>query len=250
MRQQPQARLAVALAVVFNLTVLGSWSTAACALTISPVVVELTPGRRIISITVSNPGDQPVTFQAQTLAWEGVEGLDSYTETSDLLVVPPIATIAAGGTQVFRVTSRAPQSPQERAYRLILEDVTEMADASPATANSPITIRINHNLPVFISAPGKPEPLLRLGPCQSTPPALGRRTCVQLDNDGNRYASINSMTVDGAELHLALQGSSRVLAGAWRQWVFDLPPHFAGTLKAKAETSAGPVSFEWQAPGR
>ena len=250
MRSQPLTQFAVASVVGFSLMALSLWSTAAYGLTISPVVVELTPSRRIVSITVSNPGDQPVTFQTQTLAWEETDGLDRYTETDDLLVVPPIATLPAGGTQIFRVTMRTPPSPHEHAYRLILEDVTEAAETSPGLADAPVTVHINHNLAVFVAAPGKPQPQPRLGQCRNYTSTSGPRACVQLDNEGNRYVSVKSMIVDGPNLHLALQGSTRVLAGAWRQWAFDLPPRFAGTLRVTGETSAGTVNFEWQAPGR
>ncbi|MEJ1962834.1 MAG: fimbria/pilus periplasmic chaperone [Gammaproteobacteria bacterium] len=252
MRPQPLAKFAAASAGRFGLTLLSLWGTAAYALTISPVLVELSPGRRIVSITIANPGDRAVTFQTQTLAWDQPDGVDRYVETDDLIVVPPIATIGAGGTQILRVTTRAPASAQEQAYRLVLEDVTELtAPSSPSSEGTAINIRINHNLPVFVSAPGKPRPQPRLGRCTSPTPQPSAGTgCIRLDNDGTRYLAVKSMTVDGANLHLELKGGPRVLAGAWHQWTFDLPPKFVGTLQAKAETSAGPVNFEWPIPAR
>ncbi len=251
MRLQHLTRFAVASIGCFGLTALGLWGTTAYALTISPVLVELSPGRRIVSITVSNPGDHAVTFQTQTLAWDQPDGVDRYAETDDLIVVPPIATIGADGTQIFRVTTRALPSSAEHAYRLILEDVTEFNAPSPSSGDVAINIHINHNLPVFVAVPGKPHPQPRLGQCMSSGPATSVTSgCLRLDNDGNRYLVVNSITVDGANLHVELKGGARVLAGAWRQWPFDLPPRFTGTLQAKAETSAGPVTLEWSAPGR
>ncbi len=134
---------------------LGLWSNATQALTISPVLVELSPDRRITSITISNTADHPVSFQTQTLAWSQSDGTDAYAHSDELIVVPPIAEIAAGGSQIFRVTLRAAPAPQERAYRLVFEDVTEIIAAAHAAGETTIDIRTNHSLPVFVAASGK-----------------------------------------------------------------------------------------------
>jgi len=250
MRLQLSRKLAVGSVGRFGVAGLSLWSTAAFALTISPVLVELSPGRRIVSITVANSADHAQTFQTQTLSWGQPEGVDHYGDTDDLIVVPPIATIEAGGSQIFRVTTRAPLGAQERAYRLIFEDVTEFAAPSASPEGTSINVHINHNLPVFvIAAPGPPLP--RLGPCRSPVPAFADGSgCVQLDNDGARNVLVKSLTVDGTAVHLKLKGGTRVLAGAWRQWSFEIPAHFTGSLQAKAETSAGAIDFEWHVPGR
>ncbi len=158
------------------------------------MLVELSPGRRIVSITLANPGDRAVTFQTQTLAWDQPNGVDRYAETDDLIVVPPIATINAGGTQILRVTLRGAARAQEQAYRLILEDVTELT--APSSSDGAINIHVNHELPVFVAAPGKPRPQPRLGPCTSPTQAPSAGTgCIRLDNDGNRYVAIKSLIV-------------------------------------------------------
>jgi hypothetical protein len=129
MRRQAVSKFAVALVgFVSASTVLGLWSNVTQALTISPVVVELSPDRRITSITRSNPADRPVSFQTQTLAWSQSDGADVYADSDELIVVPPIAEIDAGESQIFCVTFRAVSAPQERAYRLIFGDVTETVE--------------------------------------------------------------------------------------------------------------------------
>jgi fimbrial chaperone protein len=240
---------AVARISLGALAVLSLWGSAAHALTISPVLVELSPARRVASITLTNPGDRPISFQTDVKTWMQPDGADVYADTDDLIVVPPIAEIAAGGSQIFRITSRAPPGPSEHAYRLIFEDVSEVAVPAPASGESSINIRVNHNLPVFFAAAGKPRAQARLGPCihyvPATPAATG---CVRLDNEGTRYAQVKTLTVDGTEWHKDLNASSRVLAGAWRQWTLDVPPQLTGSLHVKAETSDGPVTFEWPIP--
>ncbi len=247
MRLQRNIWVAVASVGCFCLLgVPGLGGGAAQALTISPVLVELAPDRRIMSITLANPGDRAISFQTQTLAWTQPDGIDHYEDTDELMVVPPIAEISAGGSQVFRVMMRIPPSSKEHAYRLIFEDVTELVAPTTSIDGISVGMRVSHSLPVFIAARGKPRPQPRLGSCASTVPASSASAgCVRLDNDGDRYVQIKSVVIDGANWHKDLNASSRVLSGAWHQWTFDLPPASVGPLHATADTSGGLITFEW-----
>lgn len=206
---------------------------AASAMTISPVIVELTPARKVVSVTVTNPSDSAVSYQADVLAWTQPDGQDRLEESEDLMVVPPVATIAAGASQIFRVTPRTPPGAHERAYRLILEDVTtELAgSANSATVN----IRVRHSLPVFVAAAGTPAVAVRVGQCA----ALAGQGCVRLHNDGERYVTARTLAIEAGAWHKDLAIATRLLAGAWREWRFDLPANVAGPLSVKVDTSAG-----------
>lgn len=229
---------------------LGLWASPAHALTISPVLVELSPARRVVSITLSNPGDRPLVFQTQVRAWSQPDGADAYADTDDLIVVPPIAEIAAGGSQIFRVTTRTRPSAGEHAYRLIFEDVSELAAPAAPAGESSISIRVNHDLPVFFAAAGKLRLQPRLGPCANAAALPAATGCVRLDNEGSRYLRVKSLTLEGANWRQDINVGARVLAGAWRQWTFDRPSQLTGSLRVKAETSDGPVTFEWPMPAR
>lgn len=236
---------AVALLGLGLLAGMGLWGSAAHALTISPVVVELSPARRVASITISNPGDTPISFQTQVRAWSQPDGADTYADTDELLVVPPIAEIAAGGSQIFRVTTRTRPSAEEHAYRLILEDVSELTVPATPSGESAISISVNHDLPVFFAAPGKLRVQSRLGPCANAAAPPATTGCVRLDNEGSRYLRVKSLTLEGANWRKDIKVSTRVLAGAWRQWTFERPSRLMGSLRVTAETSDGPVTFEW-----
>jgi len=229
---------------------LGLWGSAAHALTISPVLVELSPARRVASITITNPGDRPLIFQTQVRAWSQPQGVDAYADTDELFVVPPIAEIAAGGSQIFRVTTRTRPSAEEHAYRLIFEDVSELVAPLTPSGESSISIRVNHDLPVLFAAPGKLHLQSRLGPCANAAALPATSGCVRLDNEGSRYLRVKSLTLEGANWRKDINVGTRVLAGAWREWTFDRPSQLTGTLRVKAETSDGPVTFEWPIPAR
>jgi fimbrial chaperone protein len=226
------------------LAALGLVPGAVNALTISPVIVELSPVRRVVSITLTNPSENTLSFQAETLAWTQPDGRDRYEETSDLMVVPPIAEIAPGASQIFRITTRTPPSSREQAYRLILEDVTAETAALPDSAT--VNIRVRHSLPVFVAAAGKPRASAHLGPCAA--PTAG--ACVRLDNDGKRYLTVKALTIESSAGGKEVAVGTRVLAGAWREWTFDLPTNSTGPLRVRVDTSAGAFVGEVPASSR
>jgi fimbrial chaperone protein len=225
------------------LTALGLVSGAVDALTISPVIVELSPARRVVSVTVTNPSETAVNFQAGALAWSQPDGHDHYEETADLMVVPPIAKIGPGASQIFRITTRTAPSPREQAYRVILEDVTEETAASDEAT---VSIRFSHSLPVFVAASGKPRMEARLEPCAAP---MGRG-CVRLDNEGDRYLMIKALTIEGGAWRKEIPLGTRVLAGAWRECTFDLPAKSVGPLQVRVDTSAGMFAGDIPAPFR
>lgn len=230
------------------LSVLCLWGAAAHALTISPVLVELSPARRVASITLTNPDDRPISFQTQAMSWKQADGVDRYEETSDLIVAPPIAAIAAGGSQIFRVTLRTKPNDKEQAFRLIFEDVTQAVAPSAPSDNVGINIRVNHNLPVFVATAGPQHTGLRVGPCIAASQTTAG--CVRLDNEGNKYAQVKSLTMNSGAWRKEVKVSARVLAGAWRQWTFDVPQNVTGPLKVTADTRDGPVTAELPLPQR
>jgi fimbrial chaperone protein len=191
-----------------------------------------------VSVTVTNPSEGAVSFQAEVLAWSQPDGHDRCEDTTDLIVVPPIAEIAPGTSQIFRVATRTPPSPREQAYRLILEDVT--AETAAPADSATVSIRVSHSLPVFVAATGKPRMEARLGPCAA--PRV--RGCVRLDNDGDRYLTIKALTLEGIAWRKELPLGTRVLAGAWREWTFDPPAIAAGPLQVRVDTSAGMFAGE------
>ncbi len=212
------------------------------ALGISPVLVELSPAQRVGSVTLTNDSDRALNFQAETRSWTQPEGSDQYEESTDLLVVPPIAEIAPGASQIFRVTLRRPPvGPREQAYRLILEDVSQEV----AKQGSSVSLRYRYDLPVFVTTSNKARARLSLDPCVK--PTTG---CVRVNNAGERYAVVKKLGIEGKGWQRELQVGARVLAGAWRQWTFDLPTKADGPVRVKADTSVGEIAAELSVSGR
>lgn len=220
---------------------LAGGGAAAHAQTIAPVLVELTPARRVVSVTLTNKSPHAMTFQAETVAWTQTGGADRQEDSTDLLVVPPVADIAPGASQIFRVTLRRPPPAQETAYRLILEDVTE--DTAPPGDGATVRLQFRHSLPVFAGPPVKDRGRARLAPC--TEPDVAN--CVRVYNDGDHRVRVEQLVMAGSGWRQEIKASATVLAGSWKQWTFAPPPALdAQPLKVTAETSAGELATQVQ----
>ena len=181
-----------------------------------------------------------MNFQAETLTWSQAGGTDHYEETEDLMVAPPIAEIPPQSSQIFRVTLRRPVSGTvEQAYRLVLEDVSEELVPQPGV----VAIRFKHNLPVFVIPAGEAKAAPRWSRCAA---ATGKG-CVRLDNDGSRHIRVSELTVAGQGWQQTIQGGA-VLAGAWKQWNFDLSSGRSHPASVTAKTDQGAISADLSAP--
>ncbi|MBA2673168.1 fimbria/pilus periplasmic chaperone [Ramlibacter sp.] len=215
---------------------LGLAAGTAGAQLIAPVLVELSAARRVASVTLSNNSDRPMTFQAQALAWEQVEGADRYAESADLLVVPPVANVAPGASQIFRVALRRQPPAQELAYRLILEDVT--TETAPSTGDSAaVRLQFRHSLPVFVGTREKTQHHAQLVRCAAAP------ACVRLDNQGGKRVKLLKLVATGTGWQREIGSPATVLTDRWKQWTLD-PPASAGAVTVTAETTAGALSVE------
>jgi fimbrial chaperone protein len=182
-----------------------------------------------------------MTFQAQVLAWTQAAGVDEHQVTSDLLVVPPVARVEPGASQIFRVAlRRAPPRQQEMSYRLILEDVS--AETAPAAAGgASVRLQVRHSLPVFV----EPEqhagpPHLEMLACDEHDP----RACLRVNNPGAIHAKVLRIEAEGpGGWRREVAASATLLAGSWRQWEFEGAPR-TGRLAIRAETTAGVMTTQ------
>ncbi len=231
-------RLAVLLLAGFPLLA----SLPAVALTISPIMVELSPQKKVASLRVLNDSAEAMTFQAETLSWQQTGSGDQYAQTHELLVAPTIARIEPGATQIFRVMLKGTDSRDtEHAYRLMLEDVTQ----ETATQPGEVKLRFRHNLPLFVT-PRQPVVVnSQWRPCA----ASANKGCVQLENLGNRRVRLSSVAVEGPGWRKEIEGGITVLAGATRKWLFDLKGNQAAALRVIATSDIGEILQAVELPG-
>ena len=208
-RQQSVAAAVAITAALF------SASAQATSLEITPVAVHLVPGQQATTIGVMNRGGVAVAIQLRAFAWSQDRDADVLTPTSDIILSPPIFTIAKGAKQTIRLLLRkgAKQSG-ERAYRLMIDEVP------PANIGAQqVQIAMRVSLPLVVGATqAKPQPL-RWQARRST----GNRILLSASNTGTDFDRIYTIGVtlaDGSHPAVTQSGTNAyILAGAQRQWM-------------------------------
>lgn len=190
----------------------------AATLDLAPVSHELSAARPALSMTVTNRGDAPTTLQVRGFAWDQDAGEDRLQPAPEIIVSPPIFTLAPGQSQVLRALVQVPASVRERSYRLLLDELP------PDTDRSAVRMALRLSVPVFVkppeSAPAKLDWALA---------ADGRGIRVgNLGGSRERVHRLELVTADGRRVAASASGPY-VLAGAERRWTLD---EDARTLKA------------------
>ena len=204
------------------------------AITISPVHLSMSVKKPIISLTVTNDSAKIMTFQTKTVIWSQVNGDNVYSDTNDLMITPPIVSIQANSSQVFRLALFT-NSPHlvELSYRVILEDIT----AELASEENGLSFKFNHSLP-FMYAPITPLDSVLWTRCESN--VMGK-SCLRMDNQGNRHAKLVRFNAVSTTAQVPYEGAKTVLAGSSAQWFYTTMIDAENTTHLEVITSRGPV---------
>jgi fimbrial chaperone protein len=208
---------------------------------VNPIRVELSPSARSAALTVKNSGTEAVVVQISVQAWSQSNGTDVLSPTREVLVSPPIATIAAGAEQIVRIgLRRAPDEHRELSYRLFLQEVPP--PPKPGFQGLQVALRIG--LPIFVQPRSGPaKPALVWEAHRRDPGAIS----LKLSNEGNGHIQISNIAMfrPGEKEPVATHASlTYVLPGQSRAW--DLKTQHAGAqasdrLQLKASTDAGSI---------
>ncbi|GAA0502404.1 fimbrial biogenesis chaperone [Deinococcus depolymerans] len=166
------------------------------SLSVSPTTLNLAPGARTVSVTVSNSGTQPVTFSAQLMGWTQ-SGTDALTPTPDMIVAPAQLTLPAGGRQVLRLARLGTPPTTQRAYRLLLTQ-------QPTAGATGVQTLLRLSVPLFDGPRGEAQ--VKAG-------QLGR--VLTLRNVGSGHAKLGALEAQLAGRWVPL-GLTYVLPGTQR----------------------------------
>lgn len=126
----------------------------AAGLQISPIRIFLSKDRKVTAFRIKNMTAKTMLLQGKVMRWQQQKDENVYTPSEDILLAPPIVSIAPGQTQIFRVAMRhVNPSEKELSYRLFLQEVIEQAKRDKPGLHFALRI----GLPVFI-APVKKLP--------------------------------------------------------------------------------------------
>ncbi len=194
----------------------------AADLTIMPVAVQLDAAHDRTTVRVSNTGKAPVVLQADAIGWSRTDGVDQDTATDDLIVNPPVFTVAPGATQILRVGLRR-NSPAEHesTYRMVLREVPSAADAADASVQGQVRVLVALRVPVYVA----PAVVRHEQRWAARYDASGR-LYASVSNTGNVHLKIGTLRLASQDDSAAtrLQGPESVLMpGEVRQFALQRP---------------------------
>jgi fimbrial chaperone protein len=205
------------------------------ALTVLPVNISMAPGERASTLTVTNQGNNKTAIQIRVFAWSQDGDEDKLISSDDVVVSPPIASLAPGGSQVIRLILRKTPQSKEATYRILLDQIPPPAE--PGVVH--VVLRLS--IPVFA------QPLTRTAAhCQFRVEVKDGQATLVGNNDGNRHLALHEVeiwTPDVRRFQLASGSSPYLLAGSTRHWKIavqgSLPiPNDILQLKAQSDTGA------------
>ncbi|WP_199100216.1 molecular chaperone [Dyella sp. ASV21] len=208
----------------------------AASLQISPVAVSFSSRQHATTVTLRNPGNDPLFGQIRVFAWDQRDGSDQLDATTELLATPPIVKIPAGGEQVVRlVMAQGAADGRERSYRLIVDEVP---DPSLPRING-VVMRMRYSIPVFVAGDERdPAPALSW-----TLTSDGSGVHVHVSNRGQLHAQIADMKIvdQGGHVVTGVGGlAGYALRGRERLW----------RLTAGPEARQGPLTVHALVNGR
>jgi fimbrial chaperone protein len=213
----------------------GGLSIEAGSFTVKPVRIELSTRQLRTTIQIQNLGSEPITIQAHIVAWNASGAEEILSDNDDILLNPPIFTVAEGHTQFLRVGLRHPQpDTKEGTYRLILEQVP----GPPKPGFTGINTLLKVSVPIFVK-PRVPLPEL-VWTLQRT---SDQELRLSVENHGNAHVQIRkfAVTASGApEQGFTQDAATYVLQNARKEWVIHNEQLAgAGKLLLQGQTDSG-----------
>ncbi len=204
---------------------------------VNPVRVELSLRQLHSTLKIANGGDEKVTVQVHAVSWGKGGNDESLEDTNDVIVNPPIFTIAPHQTQLIRLGLREfKASAAEQTYRLIVEEVPP--PLKPDFNGLRTLLRIS--IPVFVAPPQPAHPLL-LWQVRSEPDG----PILSVQNRGTGHIQLKQISVSRAPGGQPIFTGVRavyVLPGGQAEWHINGVETGSGELLIRAATDHGPVS--------
>jgi fimbrial chaperone protein len=209
---------AVLLAAVMALV--AGRDACAGAFAVAPIRVELRAGQTAGELTIHNENAASTLIQVRAVEWsQSASGEDQYADSRDLLVTPPVFTVAANGEQILRVAlRRAPDATRELSYRLFIQEVPPAAN--PELKQLTMALRIS--LPVFVAPTARAVPDL----AWTMQWQSDGRLLVQATNRGGAHLQLTDFDLQRADGTALAAGSHTVrylLPGTTAHWTLDVP---------------------------
>ncbi|MGF1474354.1 MAG: molecular chaperone [Geminicoccaceae bacterium] len=202
---------------------------AAGAVTLSPT--KLSVKGKAASLTVVNDSDTPSLFQVDTLAWTAALPAMETMSTNELIAVPVVFEVPAGGRQVVRLGLREPiTGGLEKTYRLILTEVPTGQGPSGGVA-----FNFRYSLPVFVTpADALARPVWSIIETRQGP-------VVELANQGTAHLHLEAIRIESADGDpiVSQQEQAYLLPEEVKRWSLDRRSVDRNQIHIRASSNLG-----------
>ncbi|MFJ3054703.1 molecular chaperone [Herbaspirillum sp. NPDC087042] len=204
---------------------------------IAPVVLELSSSRTAGVVKIVNNDNHVVSLQIRAFDWNQVDSKDDLQPTQNLIISPPVFSLAPGASQVIRVVSKQAAGNSEIAFRLLIDEIPSAAEGAT------INFKFRISMPVFIAANGQAKTQL------DYQLRAGKPARLQVLNTGNRRSRLLDLMLtlpNGKTIKAPAGSNPYTLAGVTRQYVIDTETPLATGSKVKlsANSDTGPIDAE------
>lgn len=204
---------------------------------IAPVVLELSSSRTAGVVKIVNNDNHDVSLQLRAFEWNQSDNKDDLQPTQNLIISPPVFSLAPGASQVIRIVSKQPSGANEIAFRMLIDEIPSAAEGAT------INFKFRISMPVFIA----PNGLSKLQMDYSL--HAGKPAKLVVTNTGNRRARLLDLAFtlpNGKKISPPAGGNPYTLAGITRQYLIDTDTPLAAGSKVKmtANGDSGPIETE------
>jgi fimbrial chaperone protein len=195
---------------------------------IVPTSLELGGNAKSGAFSVMNGSSEKLNCQIEVKEWtQDANGKDVYADTGDIVFFPKIMTVQPKEQRAIRIGIKGPLPPQERTYRLFVEEIP--VQKSVAEANAPrelvagLTIAFRYSMPIFV----KPVIQRQSGVIEKTNMVKGAAKVV-VRNTGNVHLKLSIVafrgkSADGKEVFSKEAAGWYILHGQSRSFEVTVP---------------------------
>ena len=193
--------------------------SAATSLRVTPIRLELSSNTPTSLLRLTNDDEAAKVVQVELMAWSQEQQRDSYQPSNDIVVNPPIFTVAPGKTQFIRIGLRHPvTSNDELSYRLFMTEVPQGQAVAAQSGQLKVVLRLS--VPVFVSPQTATIPTLRWTAVSNQDNTIK----ITATNTGNVHYQIKSLELTDAQRSRVLAKETRgvyLLPGQSWHWLLE-----------------------------
>jgi fimbrial chaperone protein len=113
---------------------------------VSPIRVYMNQTHPITSMKLTNKSEHPIYLQLKSMQWGQNSEIDTYAQTNDIIISPPMTVIMPGEKQLVRLALRTKiNSDSEKTYRIFIQQIPKFQSDSLG-----VSFNLQIGIPLFI----------------------------------------------------------------------------------------------------